>query len=1167
VGLLFAPVYAARVADFVADPRRDAFAVIRGFTFQVERSIAAWLALESGHSLLLEAGEDVDYVRGSAPGLADSPTRLLEQIKYRSRPISLRSPAVVDAIANYIQRRERNPDASLTFRYVTNGRPTRERKAVLPDGLAGIDCWTRIGQQTLEGDLASTTESLKDIVLGAARLNRPDAVAYLEKTSVQAFGSEVIANFEFCFLEHAETSKERAIEAIQSRGLGASQEEAEAVFVSLFSFVLTLLGQAGEKKLDPANLTQALSTPHVGQLAATARLLTAVQAVGDQLASQEVLLSRIDENTRPAAIAAAVRNTLGDLGPALPPLSNELIGTPPPVPAYNVPSPGLEAVRALLNRHRWVGVSGVSGSGKSQLARQIQADWREGATVWASLFGQVERLPQSLLTALQASVEDGALLAPQLDLSELLDYLVAKEEGTTLLVLDDVPDCRGDKVAEEAFALLASRARQFPIRILSTSQFEIGASVRSALGADSRSHDMLPFGVEDVRRVVAGAGAPATIVLSDLPAWLEALTDGHPQLLSAAIYDLAAANWSRTSVGEVLADRIGSGAKQDAQARVRRLIAEPETRALLDRLSLVPQRFSLELVDDLAGLTPPIDEARARMLDLKGPWATQHDSNDFELAPQLRGLGRTTLSLGAQRRVDAAIAQDILRRRVLSPSDVFAACNHLERAGQSLQLAGLYLKFLIELGANGLENRLPWLLHFFPADRTWPREVPRHVRISIRASQLTASRDFAPSRDALEKDLETLIASATNSQADLLAVAHARLQSVWNRNSLSPDARCRAAIEMARAWKRARMLPQGGPEGIEPAVLWWAGAMRATSAIEHAAVVQTLKGLSTEEVRSIFAAPEGPPLAVLLLEWFYADVQTDALLAEAKLHAVNELAWLAEVPDCQYLNAIITRVRALILSDHLGRIDEAIELLMPFAASDASVDRFIGSWTAARILASKQRDGDALYLFVRAIACSLGPAWMGHRFDCVIHGATCALRLGDTGRAETWLLAGVREAAHSKHADSLQLADLYGELALLRWRQGSPAKAAAALRAAAAQVQRNWDENHGRAAESLWKIGHISGWVASIARTGGPPKGAVDGGRYVEPEPGFALCRVESLGSLPTPGGIAALLYQVGMVFAGCLFVEPACRAWRDGAARAGEEQRPGLAAMALAGC
>jgi hypothetical protein len=115
---------------FVRQEERDAYAVIRGFVYQVERTILAWLDLDKEAVLYCECGEDIDYVRQLIDqGLEGSTEeRLLEQIKYRQgTALSLRSKEVLEAIANFVLHKKSNPHHQLKMRFFTNANPAKEK--------------------------------------------------------------------------------------------------------------------------------------------------------------------------------------------------------------------------------------------------------------------------------------------------------------------------------------------------------------------------------------------------------------------------------------------------------------------------------------------------------------------------------------------------------------------------------------------------------------------------------------------------------------------------------------------------------------------------------------------------------------------------------------------------------------------------------------------------------------------------------------------------------------------------------------------------------------------------------------------------------------------------------------------------------------------------------
>src|SRR5579885_671305 len=134
------------MGPFAPRPGNDAYSTIRGFVYQVDLTIFRWLDLTPGQELELESGEDIDLV---ADALNTNPfplERLLEQVKHRESNITLRSPSVLEAIANAIGHRAENPGHELTLRYSTNARIGREHS--LPPsarpGMGLLEVWERL---------------------------------------------------------------------------------------------------------------------------------------------------------------------------------------------------------------------------------------------------------------------------------------------------------------------------------------------------------------------------------------------------------------------------------------------------------------------------------------------------------------------------------------------------------------------------------------------------------------------------------------------------------------------------------------------------------------------------------------------------------------------------------------------------------------------------------------------------------------------------------------------------------------------------------------------------------------------------------------------------------------------------------------------------------------
>src|SRR5438552_3399525 len=94
---------------------RDAWAAIRGYTYQVDRTVVSWLKLGPGEALELECGEDIDLLAPSVLALDLDFQRTLEQVKCLDRSVTLRSTSTREALCGFTDHFQENPSLVLRF--------------------------------------------------------------------------------------------------------------------------------------------------------------------------------------------------------------------------------------------------------------------------------------------------------------------------------------------------------------------------------------------------------------------------------------------------------------------------------------------------------------------------------------------------------------------------------------------------------------------------------------------------------------------------------------------------------------------------------------------------------------------------------------------------------------------------------------------------------------------------------------------------------------------------------------------------------------------------------------------------------------------------------------------------------------------------------------------
>ena len=123
----------------IFDPARSASHAMGGYQAQVWRSVLAWMELQEEELLFLEGAEDYDIVSAENAQAV--------QIKNERKPITLRSEAVLSAIANAWLHQERNKAKSVILRFTTTAPVGTESGSPLGPGVCGIALW-RTAQQS-----------------------------------------------------------------------------------------------------------------------------------------------------------------------------------------------------------------------------------------------------------------------------------------------------------------------------------------------------------------------------------------------------------------------------------------------------------------------------------------------------------------------------------------------------------------------------------------------------------------------------------------------------------------------------------------------------------------------------------------------------------------------------------------------------------------------------------------------------------------------------------------------------------------------------------------------------------------------------------------------------------------------------------------------------------
>ncbi|MCB0190675.1 MAG: hypothetical protein KDJ65_01915 [Anaerolineae bacterium] len=250
---------------------RDASSTVRGYVYQVDLTIEKWLKLQPEEILELECGEDIDLISPLLTVIPEEEQRLLEQIKQRERPITLRSDEAIEALANFLEHRKSNPSIELIFQYTTSAKIGKEQKSPMTDKMAAIVAWENIRTGIWRNpDDPKFKKALDGIWRILHTKQKPQSVPqktwqifrdFLEESDREKL-LEVIRKFIWnTNTRPASDMRLRIQQLLVDNRYASSETEAEAQYPRLFLYIFKLLSKSDEKQLTVKNREEQLALP------------------------------------------------------------------------------------------------------------------------------------------------------------------------------------------------------------------------------------------------------------------------------------------------------------------------------------------------------------------------------------------------------------------------------------------------------------------------------------------------------------------------------------------------------------------------------------------------------------------------------------------------------------------------------------------------------------------------------------------------------------------------------------------------------------------------------------------------------------------------------------------------------------------------------------------
>lgn len=614
------------VSGILGDPKRQANDALRGYVYQVLRSVLVWLDLGDEEKLYLEGAEDLDRIYGDAA--------LTEQVKDTagSGNITLRTRSVIDAINHFWGHAGRNPGVTLRFRYLTTSRAGIEMGKPFGAGRGGLDVWNGIAAAPHGPGAEAAAKSLADFLLAEGSVDQP-VLDFLARATPQQILSQLVVPIEWVTGQQDGTA---LIQQIKDRlvahgaAAGITPADSEAAFDAL----CTAAFDAAAKKDDVA-LTRAQFL----------RIFAGATAI--QLPKQDLLaLVR-------TAMAAGPAGALAIQAPIM------LFEGPPPLPARYFRRAAQELLLETALAGGSVLLHGSTGTGKTLTA--------------ASHFVGREALWLPLRDLPPAEVRSRLMTAAQ---------MLRAEGEARILIIDDLDALADPRLIEASLAGLWRCQRELGGQLVVTSDRPLPARLGQAVElVDARELQMQPFDRAEIEAFLQQSDCPSDRVAT----WggiLELSTLGHPQLINARIAALADAGFPAARAEDLL----GNAPDVDRiRFEARRLIADlPDgPRELLYRASLVTGRITRQHLIAIARIGDAIREPGDAIDVIAGPWLEATEDKSFRISPLARGAAEEARGLSWVKAMHGQVAWTYLVQRTLTPWDISSVLMHCYVSGSA----------------------------------------------------------------------------------------------------------------------------------------------------------------------------------------------------------------------------------------------------------------------------------------------------------------------------------------------------------------------------------------------------------------------------------------------------------------------------------------------------
>ncbi len=645
-----------------ANPKRQAHAQLRGYLYQIWHSVDAWLDLADDEVLYLEGAEDFDKISGD--------TATAVQVKDTQHKITLRSQEVSDAINNYWDLRDNNPDLKVKFRFLTRSQIGMEKGNPFGKSQPGLHVWSRCS-----GDEAAITK-ISEFLQAEGKISQ-EVADFLKQAEPQQIYDQLIEPITWETESKPASSVEKSISdklVLHGNRQNIPPSDAKKVVNHLLAETWRIATQKENRELAKARFLEIFEEQ-------------TTQRVPNQHWQQyQQVLTAMMNTVSASFIGDSSDITIQSQSPiqtAIPPLYRDV-----------VPRPELLAsIQATLQSEGIAVIQGGTGRGKTTLAK-LTANDINGSWLWLDFRNIKSEQVAPLLRPLAAEI--------------------SSQSSQVNIVLDNL-DLRPQELQkyEEILGVVIYRVLERGAKLLITSQHELPNSLIRLLGIPPSVVLPVPnFTISEIEQFAQQLGCPT----DDTEAWAkvtQAQTGGHPMLVHALFAQLQQEDWKRDIIGSILQPPPELVDERE-QARQLLLNLPEDHREFLYRLSLMSTELRRDYVLNIGEIPKPIPHPGDVFSQLMGPWIDRVNKTYCTISPLLANAAEQVWPKDKVKGFHAQIANAILKAKDLTTIEAQAILVH-SMAGQNKEGLIAVIESLMSTSEEdwkGLSQEFALWMHF-----------------------------------------------------------------------------------------------------------------------------------------------------------------------------------------------------------------------------------------------------------------------------------------------------------------------------------------------------------------------------------------------------------------------------------------------------------------------